>query len=69
MVRHVDHNFGRVRAAFAELAATHPEIVEAMKKQYDAGFTNVCARWQDVQFSTGAQYWSRLKLQLRGENP
>lgn len=30
-----------------DLAAEHPEIVEAMKRQYDAWFTDVAARWQD----------------------
>ncbi|HPM83607.1 MAG TPA: arylsulfatase [Candidatus Anammoximicrobium sp.] len=30
-----------------DLAAEHPEVVEAMKKQYDTWFTDVAARWQD----------------------
>jgi arylsulfatase A-like enzyme len=29
-----------------DLAATHPAIVEAMKKQYDVWFTDACVRWQ-----------------------
>ena len=28
-----------------DLAAAHPDIVEKMKKQYDAWFDDVCARW------------------------
>ena len=29
-----------------DLAAEHPAIVEAMKKQYDVWFTDACVRWQ-----------------------
>lgn len=29
-----------------DLAAEHPDIVEKMKKEYDAWFSDVCARWQ-----------------------
>ena len=28
-----------------DLAATHPDVVEKMKKQYDAWFDDVCVRW------------------------
>lgn len=34
---------------YRDLAAEHPDIVEKMKKQYDAWFTDVCARWLDKQ--------------------
>lgn len=32
-----------------DLAAEHPDIVERMKQQYDAWFTEVCARWYPPQ--------------------
>ncbi len=32
-----------------DLAARHPEVVERMKRQYDAWFDEVCARWLKPQ--------------------
>jgi len=31
-----------------DVAAEHPEIVDQMKKEYDAWFTDVSARWQNT---------------------
>ncbi len=46
-----------------DVAAAHPEIVEAMRKQYDAWFTDVAARWAQPPPGAAAQ---RAILPLRG---